>query len=357
MSYFIRNGNTYNIASEESLDINQTLPVGNYTVKQNPMNGSLFLEMVDSFTPLKKLYGDTTKNCDRILRTFNDRPASTGVMLTGEKGSGKSLLAKTISIEGAKQGIPTIIINEPFVGDVFNKFMQDIEQPCIILFDEFEKVYDSDHQEHALTLLDGVFPSKKLFVLTCNDKWRVNEHMRNRPGRIYYMLDFTGLDTQFIIEYCQENLNAKEHIEKICEIAALFEQFNFDMLKALVEEMNRYDETPQEAIKMLNTKPEFNNKGTFDVQLTIGGVPIPQEMLHTKVWRGNPLGGHVDIDYRIEESDIDGDVIHEYGEVRVSSQDIKKVEAHEGRFTFVDDENHCVVLTRRKESSFNYLAF
>ena len=70
--------------------------------------------------------------------------------------------------------------------------MQDIEQPCIILFDEFEKVYDDQDQEKALTLLDGVFPSRKLFIMTVNNKWRVNEHMRNRPGRIYYMLDFAG---------------------------------------------------------------------------------------------------------------------------------------------------------------------
>ena len=29
-------------------------------------------------------------------------------------------------------------------------------------------------QTHVLTLLDGVFPSRKLFVLTCNDKYRID---------------------------------------------------------------------------------------------------------------------------------------------------------------------------------------
>ena len=85
MSYFIRNANMFNIASEEALDIQKVLPVGNYTVKQNPMSGQFYLEMVDSFEPMKKLYGNTTKNSDRILRTYLDRPNSTGVMLTGEK--------------------------------------------------------------------------------------------------------------------------------------------------------------------------------------------------------------------------------------------------------------------------------
>jgi len=352
MSYFIRNGNTYRVASEEAMDLNKVLPVGNYTVKFDQMSGSFFLEMVDTFPQVPKLYGDTTKNAGRILNTFMDRPSSTGVMLNGEKGSGKTLLAKTLSIEAAKMGIPTIIINAPWVGDVFNKFLQDIEQPTVILFDEFEKVYDNEDQEKALTLLDGVFPSRKLFVITCNDKWRVNEHMRNRPGRIFYMMDFKGLDAAFITEYCNDNLKNKSHIEKIVTIAALFEQFNFDMLKALIEEMNRYDETPQDALKMLNAKPEFNNKGNFEVKLFVKGVEIA-EGLHEKVWGGNPLTSVVHLNYDPEPDNEDSD----WENAVFTPNNISKVDAQEGRFTYANDKQEVCVLTRKKETSYNYLAF
>jgi len=351
MSYFIRNANTFNIASEEALDIQKVLPVGNYTVKQNPMTGQFFLEMVDSFEPLKKLYGDTMKNSDRILRTFMDRPNSTGVMLTGEKGSGKSLLAKTISIEAAKQGIPTLIINTPFTGDVFNKFMQDIEQPTVILFDEFEKVYDEADQEAALTLMDGVFPSRKLFLLTSNDKWRINQHMRNRPGRIYYMIEFAGLSTTFIREYCQDTLNNKAFIEKVCEIACLFEEFNFDMLKALVEEMNRYDETPQDALKLLNAKPEFNNNGHFTVQVFSNGAQIKAAELRDE-WKGNPLNSQIFCEWDPEpEGDAD------WISVSFGPNHITKVDAQEGRFTYENEKGYVLVLSRKKETNYNYLAY
>lgn len=363
MSYFIRNSNTFRIASEESLDIQNHLPAGNYTVKFNEMQGFFFLEMVDAFQPLSKLYGDTQKNSSRILRTYLDREVSTGVMLTGEKGSGKSLLAKTISIDAAAMDIPTIIINTAFTGDAFNKFLQDIEQPCIILFDEFEKVYDNEDQEKALTLLDGVFPSRKLFVLTCNDKWRVNEHMRNRPGRIFYMLDFKGLDPQFIIEYCNDKLNNKLHIEKIVELAALFEQFNFDMLKALVEEMNRYDESPQDALKMLNAKPEFNNGGEFECKLIVDGETVEQ---NRNKWNGNPLTGQIYFEWykkgKASVTNESGLAIcgneesGDWYEETFTPNHIVKVDAQEGKFTYQNGTSICI-LTRVKTTSYNYLAY
>ena len=369
MSYFIRNSNTFRIASEESLDIQTQLPVGNYTVKFNDMGGFFFLEMVDSFKPVPKLYGDTQKNSNRILRTYLDRDVSTGVMLTGEKGSGKSLLAKTLSIDAAAMDIPTIVINNAWTGDAFNKFLQDIEQPCVILFDEFEKVYDSEDQEKALTLLDGVFPSRKLFVITCNDKWRVNEHMRNRPGRIYYMLDFAGLDPVFIEEYCNDNLKGAQYISKVIEIASLFEQFNFDMLKALVEEMNRYDESPQDALKMLNAKPEFNNGGKFEVQLVVNGEPVNDQQVR-KEWHGNPLSGTIGFDFysktdygfgKAEESvnellaapDDEGDF---WNEIYFKPNQIVKVDAAAGKFTYQNGNTFCI-LTRKKETGYNYLAY
>jgi hypothetical protein len=351
MSYFIRNGNTFRVSSEEAMDLHQTLPVGNYTINKD-MFENMFLEMVDAFEAPSKLYGDTAKTAERILNTFNSRTISTGVMLNGEKGSGKTLLAKMLSIEGAKQGIPTIVINQPWTGDKFNKFMQDIEQPCIVLFDEFEKVYDSDDQEAALTLLDGVFPSKKLFIITCNDKWRINEHMRNRPGRIFYMIDYKGLEAEFIREYCQDCLNDKSHIDRIVEIAALFDQFNFDMLKALIEEMNRYNEAPQSALKMLNVKAEYNNNSRFDVRLWIGGREIVGEQLVDKAWHGNPLTGMMGIDW-----DLDPTADNQYQTCRFNASHIKHVDADKGMFEYVNDAGERVVLTRQQTQSYNYLAF
>ncbi len=350
MTYFLKSGNTFRVSSAAAMDLHDTLPAGNYIIKADPF-GNLFLEAIESFTRPGKLYGDTVRNTERILCTFNSRDTSTGVMLAGEKGSGKSLLAKNLAIEAAsKYGVPTIVINAPWKGDAFNKFMQDIEQPIIVLFDEFEKVYDSDDQEQMLTLLDGVFPSKKLFILTCNDKWRVNQHMRNRPGRIFYMLDYKGLSYEFVKEYCEDNLKNQAHVEKVCQISSLFGEFNFDMLKAMVEEMNRYNETPQEALKMLNAKPEFEENHKFTMRLFVGEQEIESKHFEGPEWRGNPLQQAINVDYDPEPDNDEAD----WKRAKFSQNDLQQVDAPNGRFVFMNVDGHKLLLTRVKEKSYNY---
>lgn len=346
MTRFIKNGNAFTVASDESMDVRDMLPPGNYTVKEMPMGGPLYLEHIDDFNRPSKVYGDCLKNTDRVIRTFMDRPNATGVMLTGEKGSGKTLLTKNIAIELAAQGVPTIVINAPWHGDKFNSFIQTIEQPCAILFDEFEKVYDRDQQEAILTLLDGVFPTKKLFLLTCNDKYRVDYHMRNRPGRVYYMMEFKGLDVNFIREYCEDNLKNKTFIDKVCSISTLFGQFNFDMLKALVEEMNRYDETPQEALRMLNAKPEFDGGAKYQVEIIHNGKHVD----YNGDFEGNPLRPDgVEISFDTDPDDDKADYIYK----TFNANALVTVDATSGKFVF-EDKGTRVILTRVQEKQYNY---
>lgn len=340
MSYYLRSGTSFRVTSKESMDLYETLPVGNYTVAQDQL-GNFSLVQIDSFELPNKLYGNTIRHTDRIINTFFDRPQSTGVMLNGEKGSGKTLLAKNISVELAKQGVPTIVINHPWTGDGFFKLIQDIDQPCAVLFDEFEKVYDREGQESILTLLDGVFGSKKMYIITCNDKWRVDRNMRNRPGRIFYMIDFNGLDISFVTEYCQDNLINKSHIGQITGISGLFTEFNFDMLKALVEEMNRYGESPQEALEMLNATPEFDGGSEYQMRLVRDGVELTDERIHPVIWKGSPLGK----EGVILEYDPDPETDSPWVTLQFNSQSLIKVDAMKGSFIF-EDQSFRLIMTR-----------
>jgi hypothetical protein len=353
------------------MDLHEKLPPGNYVVKQDPFE-NLYLEHTEDFEIPAKLYGDTTRNADRIINSFWQRGKSTGVMLVGEKGSGKTLLSKHICVELAKQDVPTIVINSPWHGDKFNTLIQTIEQPAIIMFDEFEKVYDSEEQESLLTLLDGVYASKKLFMLTSNDKWKVDSHMRNRPGRIFYMIDFKGLDAEFIREYCNDNLNDKKHLETIVNISTIFAEFNFDMLKALVEDMNRYNESPQDALRILNIKAEYDSGATYKVEIFRGDRKADRQSPTS--WNGTPLtakdmsvswyfdGKKKGTDTAVaagskpspisdDEDPNDGWHDNEFGPENLVKFDTKK-----GLFIY-EKEGITVILTREKAKYFNFDAF
>jgi len=275
MTRILEQGNSYSIHHDKDFTVHDELPQGTYSVRYNEMKDEYFLLKVEDFTLPDKIYGDTEKMSDRILNTFNCRDGSTGVHLDGMKGSGKTLLAKMLSVRGAEQGFPTIVINEPYFGETFNRFMQSIGNDTIVLFDEFEKVYDTDDQQFVLTLFDGTYTSKKMFIITTNENWHVSDFLKNRPGRMYYALKFSTLEENFVREYCDENLNNKDNIDSVVTYVGVFDVFNFDMLASAVEEMNRYDETLTEVIKYMNIEPTAGHFSSYEVAMHIGG--------HTKI--------------------------------------------------------------------------
>lgn len=267
MTYYIQSGNTFNVIPGTSIDPVNALPANNFVLKYSPMQG-FFLEQSQPFTLPSKIYGKSNRYAERILNTFKQRNSNTGVMLMGEKGSGKSLLCKQVCM---LSNLPVIIINDSYTGDNFNSYLSSITQPSIILFDEFEKVYDKDDQKKVLTFLDGTFNSNKLFMFTSNDRWGIDENMCNRPGRIYYMIEFKGLDEEFILEYCADKLIKNYYTEKILAVSKLYDVFNFDLLQAFVDEVNRYDEEPETLIELLNAKPRYNTHKDFRVNISIYG--------------------------------------------------------------------------------------
>ena len=185
--------------------------------------------------------------------------------------------------------------------------------------------------------------------------------MTNRPGRIFYSLEFAGVDETFIREYCQDNLRNTAHIDQVCAVAALFSTFNFDILKAMVEEMNRYDETPTEVLQFLNARPDFGEHETYSVQLTLDGKVLTRKEneLNDK-WSGCPMKETMTLYYRTKVVGEEGEEDYEYRDIEFTANDIEKLEARKGMYTFVKKDGTTkarLVLKRQKEFKLDFDAF
>lgn len=266
MSIYLSSGTRVNIADETDLQVSSTLPVANYIVQVTP-SGEFYLKRIDAFEQPKKYYGDVKTRAARIIGTYRSRPKSTGVLLSGVPGSGKTLLAREVCIECSQQGISTVIINEPYTGDKFSSFLASIDMECIIFFDEFEKVYNEEDQEAVLTIFDGTYTQKKLFLVTVNSVSKLVDPFISRPGRLYYHFKYDGVDHSFMVEYVTENVLNPDHREGLINVLSkLFIGASFDSMSSLVEEMNRYGEPAESVISFMNVQPTSEMTSKFRIE-------------------------------------------------------------------------------------------
>lgn len=344
---FRQNGEMYQPGT--SANQHDELPIGTYVVRHSDIIG-FFLTRIPDYTRPRKVYGDLDGMTTRFVNTALDRKSNTGVLLVGEKGSGKTLAGKLMSIKAREAGMPTIIVQTPFHGTEFNEFMGQITQPCLIFFDEFEKVYNYEAQKHLLTLFDGTVSSSKLFILTANSR-DLDYHFTNRPGRIYYVADFSVLEEDVLMEFANDHLVNKTHIPELVEISK-FIKFNFDMLAAYIQEMNRYDEAPSKALKYMNFKlPE---EQIYDIE-----VILPEKMEAADYVRPTSISRHP---LRMDDSDKiniiltwfskDEDKNDKDETIQLSTRDLEKSNPAEGEYIFV--KNGYTVVFKKRERKRDY---
>lgn len=139
------------------------------------------------------------------------------------------------------------------------------------MIDELDKVAKED-QLCLLSLLDGTSTSRKLFLLTCNNKWNVTDWLLNRPGRVFYNFHYDGLEEEIIRQYCMENLKNQEYVNDIILVSKSIQDVSFDILVSIVEECNRYDQSPREFIDFMSFHKAEDLK--YRTLLSFNGIEV-----------------------------------------------------------------------------------
>lgn len=254
MSYTLsQKGRIFNFVDNSVTKSHDVLPSGFYKFVLTPFGFHITQLDNDYLKPEKKLYGSTHKRAERILNTFKERNRSTGVLLSGSKGTGKTLLMRTVGIEAVKANLPVFIIDDSYYDSSFMEYIEQISQPVVFLFDEYEKMYDSDEAQNGmLRIFDGVSNVNILSVLAVNNY--PSEYLIDRPGRMFYHFKYGTLEEQFVREYAVDNLTNQSNVNGLVAVSKMYGVFSFDILKAYVEEMNRYDETARQVKEVINAE-------------------------------------------------------------------------------------------------------
>lgn len=219
-----------------------------YNLKWDRYNGVSYFEEDGSLSLPVKVY--TTKSDDIFIKRVNTyfqktSKLSTGVMLSGIKGTGKTVMAKVIA---KNSNLPIIVVDEDYPTGRINDFFRKFETPVTIIFDEVDKHWDT---ENLLGWLDGVQTNaKKLVLFTCNNEDRVNDYLKDRCSRVRYIRHFEANDNaRFLREILRDKGIAEDNIENTYTfIVNNFGLLSIDNILSFIDEKLLFPELSNEEI-------------------------------------------------------------------------------------------------------------
>ena len=161
----------------------------------------------------KNIDGWVWRNKDYIFADVDQRLSPKGILLHGKPGTGKTEFAKYIS---RCWGIPLFLLDinamltkwqgeaEQYLTNALNA-LED-ESPCVVLFDEVEKLFNNSDNDTSQRLLSKILwwlqakEARCFVVMTSNDKSKLPEELY-RTGRVDRQIELRGVPVNDIDEF------------------------------------------------------------------------------------------------------------------------------------------------------------
>ena len=180
MMNIVNSGSRYQIYGED-VKTYRELPIGSYDVNFHKMMGFYLTARHDLVVNEEKVYGNSEVKINKVLQSYRLMSnRNFGVLLSGQKGIGKSLFVRLLAEKAIAMSYPVIVVSTAIPG--IADFLSSIDQDVVVVFDEFEKTFkpqeDYNPQDEMLSLFDGMDGGHKLFVVTCNELGDINKYIR-----------------------------------------------------------------------------------------------------------------------------------------------------------------------------------
>lgn len=300
-NYFIHN----------NIQVLKKLEPGNYSLDWDA-KGNCYLRDEQDFRLPKRIYGNEEFK-DQVLKSFFNFNENMGILLEGQKGTGKTLDSKRICISS---NLPVIIISKSIPIEVdFISFINSIDQDILLFIDEFEKLFqdqntgkDFHNQNVFLSFMNGSRSRrhKILFLLTSNSE--IGEYFRNRPSRVKYYKKYFFMSKEVYDSIIEDRLIDKESFKEDLVRNLPISEATVDLLNCIIDEINLHNK------KYSSFKEFFNHKSVrieyikrrFDEQkntyVFVDNVKLSRVL--TMEDSGNyvpELGGYIDITFASNE--------------------------------------------------------
>lgn len=254
------------------------------------------------------LYGLNNEYLELLYDDWRSTEGAIGAMLYGNKGCGKTVLAEALANKALISDIPVFMVDSGIPPGMIKAAVMACPGGAIVMFDEFEKIYDEDDQKKLLTLFSDSDLKKVLFIMTVNDANGINDFLINRPGRIKYWIHYHGIEDQVVIEM-MEALNVPHQLRSSLREWAQSEPhvMSFDILKFVCKEAVKCGDWARlvKRVRILNV-PSMNHHC-----YTLNGISMPNRL----VWRDHvtfEMTGFRSFSLHIKDSEQGIDIFEEF---------------------------------------------